>query len=69
MMQPGYLKVKQIAAMAGVGVWTVRRWIKTGRLPAYHLSRRIVRIRAEDWERLELELRQRRVREVKRKDA
>lgn len=55
MMQPGYLKVKEVAVMAGVSLGTVRRWIKTGRLPAYRLSSRIIRIKVEDWEKLRSE--------------
>jgi excisionase family DNA binding protein len=54
-MQPGYLKVKEVAVMAGVSLGTVRRWIKTGRLPAYRLSSRIIRIKVEDWEKLRSE--------------
>ena len=50
MIEPGYLKIKDIAETANVSTRTVHRWIKSGELPAYHLSRSMVRIKVKDWE-------------------
>jgi excisionase family DNA binding protein len=42
------LTLKEAAALLKVSVVTLRRWIKQGRLPAYHVGPRKVRIRRAD---------------------
>ena len=42
------LTVPEAAKMLKVSAVTLRRWIKQGRLPAYHVGPRQVRIRQED---------------------
>ncbi|HHJ13259.1 MAG TPA: AlpA family phage regulatory protein [Gammaproteobacteria bacterium] len=46
-----YLRVKQVAALLGIGVSTVWAWVKEGKLPApVKLSERVT-----VWDRAELE--------------
>ena len=42
------LTIAEAAKMLKVSTVTLRRWIKQGRLPAYHVGPRKVRIRRED---------------------
>ena len=46
------LSVAEAAKALRVSVPTIKRWIKDGRLPAYHLGPRYVRIRRADLTRL-----------------
>ena len=46
-MEQEYFSIKQVCARLGVSRMTLRRWIDSGKLPAYKLGR-LVRIKAED---------------------
>jgi putative molybdopterin biosynthesis protein len=48
-MPDEFLTVAEIAAMLKVNQMTVRNWIDAGKLPAYHIGRR-VRVGREDFE-------------------
>jgi excisionase family DNA binding protein len=39
---PGTLTIDQLAARLSVSPWTVRTWIRGGRIPIYRLGRRIL---------------------------
>jgi len=42
MLEPLTLGVRDAAALLGVSHWSIRRWIRIGRLPALKLGRRTV---------------------------
>lgn len=48
----GDLSAAQAAALLNVTQRTVLRWVAEGRIPAYRLSARCVRIRREDLDRV-----------------
>jgi len=41
------LTIKQIAAALGTHPETVRRWIRTGKLPAMKATKRTIRVRSD----------------------
>jgi excisionase family DNA binding protein len=45
------LSPDEVAKIRGVSGRTVRRWIAEGRLPAYRVGPRLIRIKAEDLEK------------------
>jgi excisionase family DNA binding protein len=47
-MEDELLTVKEVAARLKVNPQTVRRWIRSGRLPAVHIAARGYRIRERD---------------------
>lgn len=49
---PEWLSLQQAAALYGVSVDTLRRRIAAGRLPASRFGERLIRVRAEDLDRL-----------------
>lgn len=49
---PEWLSLQQVAALYGASVDTLRRRIAAGRLPASRFGERLIRIRAEDLDRL-----------------
>ncbi len=49
---PEWLSLQQAAALYGVSVDTLRRRIAAGRLPACRFGERLIRVRAEDLDRL-----------------
>ena len=51
-MEQEYFSPKQVSTHFGVSLRTVRRWIASGKLPAYRLGR-LVRIKKSDIEALE----------------
>ncbi|MBQ2211844.1 MAG: helix-turn-helix domain-containing protein [Ruminococcus sp.] len=51
-MEQEYFSIKQVCARLGVSRMTLRRWIDSGKLPAYKLGR-LVRIKREDLEDFE----------------
>ena len=42
MLEPLTLGVRDAASLLGVSHWSIRRWIRIGRLPAVKLGRRTV---------------------------
>lgn len=50
--QPTWLSIESAAVYSDSSVYTIRRWIKVGLLPATKLPSRTYRIRREDLERL-----------------
>ncbi len=50
--QPVWLSIESAAVYSDSSVFTIRRWIKVGLLPATKLPSRTYRIRREDLERL-----------------
>jgi excisionase family DNA binding protein len=51
-----YLTLDEAAAYIGVHPWTLRRWINEGRLRAYRVGKRLLRIRRSDVDALLTEL-------------
>jgi excisionase family DNA binding protein len=49
---PEWLSLQQAALIYGVSVDTLRRRIRTGKLPASRFGVRLIRVRIEDLERL-----------------
>jgi len=49
---PEWLSLQQAAVIYGVSVDTLRRRIRTGKLPASRFGVRLIRVRAEDVDRL-----------------
>ncbi len=49
---PEWLSMQQAASIYGVSVDTLRRRIREGKLPASRFGVRLIRVRAEDLERL-----------------
>lgn len=48
MIGRGYFTISEAAEWAGVGRWTIQRYIKSGRLPAQRLGPRLLRVRRDD---------------------
>lgn len=42
MLEPLTLGVREAASLLGVSHWTIRRWIRMGKIPALKLGRRTV---------------------------
>lgn len=45
---PVYLTLDEVATACRVSRETVRKWITTGRLPAYRISRKCTRVAVDD---------------------
>lgn len=50
--QDDFVTVSEAAKALGVSVPTIKRWLKNGRIPAYHLGPRFIRIRRADLTRV-----------------
>ena len=45
---PANASLAQVAQYAGVSIKTVRRWVADGRLPAYRVGKRLIRVDLAD---------------------
>jgi excisionase family DNA binding protein len=52
MFDANFVTVAEAAALLRVNRSTIRRWITSGRLPAYRVGKRFVRIRRDDLDRM-----------------
>lgn len=46
-MEEGLLTIDQTAEFTGLSAWTIRYWVKVGKLPSVKLGRRILIEKAE----------------------